>query len=470
VRLTRTGGTWLLLAALGVALGIGLVLRRSAASVRQLPDGTSVTLAKVSFGKRHSMRRDNRWQDRLYPLLPEALARRLGCRYEKFETASDRWLFWAAWTVPFQNNHHVAFLYDEHGCFIGRSGHCSSVDYLGLSPWFEGFGLAPAHPNTRTAELRLFPLDYQRGVDGNYVQPYVRPELARFVVPNPAYRPHQPPAADPLPFTRKMGGLEFTILEFCTGVDRTGHPFRSPRIPEDAGSKARVIITENGQRTKNWVPTGILQVLDGNRTKVEGHYLAWNSSGDPPEYWLQGPPLCSEAIYRMQVGFEQAAGFAENLVCSFQLPVPPGGQLLLTNLEATLHGWHIQIEGVAGTNGTLPGILNREGTHLFRNTHYPYTLGLRLRPPRAPAAHAVPASGPGAGESEISLVEARDDQGREIGLPRRASWNEAPESVFYGLNVPPGARSMTLRFAFVQPLLVEFNVKPTRFQPKLGAP
>ncbi len=457
---------WTAVGLLVALLVVGIALVNPTADVRQLPDGTFVSLAKVTFGKAHRMRLGNRWQDHLGVLLPDALATRLGSHYEKIASTRDRWLFWVSWTRPMNESYHEAALYDDHGCCLGWAGRCNSTMYRGASPWFEGFAFTPAPPSTRTAEVRLFPLQYERDREGRYL----KPELARFTVANPAGRSRTERPADSFPVTHRLGEIQFTLLELWTGVSRPSGSIRAPEIYRDEGSKARVAIARGNQPARDWSPLGILEVRDENGNEVEGYYQAWNSSGDSPEYLLQGPPLCSEAVYRVRVGFEQTGGLPNDRVREARLPLPAASGTVLTNLELVFPAWKLQVRGLAGTNSPLPGATDADGNHILRGSTYSHALSVDLTP-RAAAHPTNPTTGlVQDGESKVRLIEARDDQGREIGNPRTSRWNSAPTSVHYALEVPPGAKEMVLRFAEVRPVIAEYRVKPRRFKTESSSP
>ncbi|MCX6902783.1 MAG: hypothetical protein NTW03_04775 [Verrucomicrobia bacterium] len=439
-----------------------ILFAKSTADVRKLSDGTFVSLAKVTVGRAHRMRLDNRWQSHLGALLPDALATKLGGHYERFSTARNRWVFWVSWTRPMDQNYHEAALYDEHGCFLGWTGRCHATSYQGASPWFEGFSFAPAPPNTKTAQIRLFPLQYERDRQGRYL----KPELARFTMSNPSYSRRRETVAEAFPITHSLEDINFTVVEVWTGVSRPGSGIRAPEILQDEGSKARVGIARGGQPARHWAPLGILEVLDESGNTVEGYYQAWNSSSDAPEYLLQGPPLCSEAVYRVLVGFEQTGDLPEAQVREFRLPVPPASEALLTNLEAFFPEWRLQLRGVAGTNATLPGATDSDGKHLFRGASYTHAFSVdvdKREPVRPPPASTGRVR---YGETRVRLLEVRDDQGREIRNPCTASWDPTPRNRHYALNVPPGAKEMILRFAELRPLMVEYRIQPKRFKAK----
>lgn len=64
-----------------VAFGsVVALMRKQAAQTWRLPDGSELSLAKVTYGKTHEMRSGNGWRDYLYPVLPLKWRAKLGCQ------------------------------------------------------------------------------------------------------------------------------------------------------------------------------------------------------------------------------------------------------------------------------------------------------------------------------------------------------------------------------------------------------
>ena len=60
----------------------------------RLPDGSELSLAKVTYGKKHEMAYGNRWRDFLYPVLPAGLRTKLGCNGVTRTTADPAVVVW----------------------------------------------------------------------------------------------------------------------------------------------------------------------------------------------------------------------------------------------------------------------------------------------------------------------------------------------------------------------------------------
>jgi hypothetical protein len=78
-----------------MAFGCVVVLvRKQATQTWRLPDGSELSLAKVTYGKTHEMVYGNRWRDYLYPVLPVSLRVKLGCDGVTRTTASPAVVVW----------------------------------------------------------------------------------------------------------------------------------------------------------------------------------------------------------------------------------------------------------------------------------------------------------------------------------------------------------------------------------------
>src|SRR5258708_22193132 len=71
-----------------VAFGcVVALIRKQAGQTWRLPDGSKLSLAKVSYGTTHEMAYGNGWRDYLYPILPTEFRAKLGCKVGKLIAA-----------------------------------------------------------------------------------------------------------------------------------------------------------------------------------------------------------------------------------------------------------------------------------------------------------------------------------------------------------------------------------------------
>lgn len=78
-----------------LALGCVVVLmRKQAAQTWRLPDGSELSLAKVSYGKNHEMNYGNGWKDYVYPVLPTDWRSKLHCKVTYVTTTHDAFVIW----------------------------------------------------------------------------------------------------------------------------------------------------------------------------------------------------------------------------------------------------------------------------------------------------------------------------------------------------------------------------------------
>ena len=80
---------------IGVLAAILLMPRTPRAGPWRLADGSELSLAGVTYGKHHTMRYGDRLVDYLYPILPNALRKRFGCKVTTLDTAdTDAVVIW----------------------------------------------------------------------------------------------------------------------------------------------------------------------------------------------------------------------------------------------------------------------------------------------------------------------------------------------------------------------------------------
>ena len=87
---------WVLLAVVVVGSIVWFARPKPAPApiVITLPDGTKITLAKVTTGPKHRYRYGFGWQEIVYPCLPRFLKAKLRPRQIEFTTTPDKLMFW----------------------------------------------------------------------------------------------------------------------------------------------------------------------------------------------------------------------------------------------------------------------------------------------------------------------------------------------------------------------------------------
>jgi hypothetical protein len=122
------------------------LMRKPAAQTWRLPDGSELSLAKVTYGKTHEMRSGNGWRDYLFPVLPASLRAKLGCNGVTLITGDPTVVVWF-WLknqpppgillsgLPSTTRSYHLVVVDENGEIGVGSGQFNSTPELELDNW-----------------------------------------------------------------------------------------------------------------------------------------------------------------------------------------------------------------------------------------------------------------------------------------------------------------------------------------------
>jgi hypothetical protein len=434
-----------------------------------LPDGSQLTLLKVTHGTNHVCRYGNRWQDLLYPILPQKLRTKFPPRVMTFPSGSgDTVMVWlrhdggatsTSWPPPF----YLAAA-DEKGLESGLQHSASLTRTLntinpattppvgaapvrvslvgGSSSQISGWEQREYPRRAARFEIRV----YQEEAGGK-----VRP-MGAFAVRNP--RPGQVPnwTAETLPATRRTNELEITLTSLQTGL--TGNETGQGPAGEGARSFSRATfqLKENGARTEKWSVCGISASNAAGEVRPGGSYGSHWLRGEhkldfPSALWPEEP------AWKLLVDFARTEDFpSDDLWIIKDVKIPLRGELMEARAVTNLHHAELEFLGVSGAKAKLPdgyaGIRPNGNIHL--RTPHPMD-GLR-----------------------IVLVEARDDQGRKLeakGSTARASMGgrgNTPREMQHGfaVEIPRDAKSLDITFAVTRVRRIEFLAKPVMFESK----
>ena len=302
--------------ALGALLLLGLVFVKTrptgSAPSTPLPDGSVVTLEKVTFGKNHVYTLEPEWRSALRARLPGFLSKFLGDpKFTARQTFPKDYL--VIWLVrrgpppvdlsssPFWDHFETV---DEHGCRfpIQSWGNNGGRDFQLTGLYAENF---PRRGPSFTLNV------YGAG----------RAPLASFQVPNPVAGPFPRWRAEELPITRKSGEFELTLADLKAHRSPTGECYAAPRFE----------VRRNGAPDSEW---GRQEVRYSDETGNESYALC---------------PF--EPVWKMDVMFYRTieARFAESEIWRLRgLPVPTPGHLTAINQAHDLNGISIEALVLAG--------------------------------------------------------------------------------------------------------------------------
>ncbi|HEU4754092.1 MAG TPA: hypothetical protein VFU47_13360, partial [Armatimonadota bacterium] len=403
---------------------------------RSARDGSKFDLLAVSYGRQHRYVDGNGLQ-RLAVAINPAFGRALGATVSETALAKDGLVFWLRRREPGANGAATSSAYlravafDEHGCEYRQSS--------GIS-----FPQAPGLVTTHSVTLAAFPrraktvgLRLQR--ESGAPTPVVE-----FVIPNPARGPFPRWQPEPLPATRRAGGVEFTLAEFSTGVKTPSYPNRA----DWTGVTLRC--TRNGRPTRDWAENQIqLEDATGNRLDFDSWATEDTAGGQRILFGavqpLKGPALCPlEPAWKVRVTWARVGvgAFAPSELWTVRrVPVPRGKALVPCIRAATLRGTRMVLEGTVPAHVVPPHSLwGGWDSPTVRMSTSPIDLNVR-----------------------IDLVRAVDDRGREVKtLGGGTSTDGINRSHLFAVEPAAGARTMDLTFALQRPRVTEFIARPGR--------
>jgi hypothetical protein len=437
ILLVGAGATW---------LGV----RQPRRQTISLPDGSQLTLLKVTHGTNHVCRYRKRLQDFFYPILPQRLRTKFPPREMKFTSSdADTVMVWLRHdgartlsrpplfflTVADENGLESQLL---HGANVTRTLNARN------EPAFEATASATQISGW---ELKSFPRQAGRFMLRVYRQEgagKVNP-VGEFAVRNPPLRAFPIWTTDSPLRVRRTNGLEITLTKLETGL--TGKEIGHGPAGEGAKSFSRATFTvkENGAPTEKWSVCGISVANAAGEIRPSGSY---GSSWEHGEHKVDfDGALWLEAAWQLKVDFARTGDFpADELWFIKGVSVPRPGELAQARVVTNLHLVELEFLGVSGSEANLTedyaGILAHSNIHM--RTPHPMD-GLRL-----------------------VLVEVRDDQGGKLaakGSTSRTSMGgrgNTPRDMLhgFGVEIPEDAKTLDITLAVTRVRSVEFLAKP----------
>jgi hypothetical protein len=451
----------------GVLLVLGgitwVISQRPSPQTISLPDGSQLTLLKVTHGTNHVCRYGNRWQDLLHPILPQKLRVKFPPRQMTFTSGGgDTVMVWlrheggtattGGWPPPF-----FLAVADEHGLEsrllqspnVTRSLNVQNpvattptgarpvrVQLVGSSTQMSGWELKFFPRRVEQFGLRV----YRHEATGKVVR------VGEFHVRFPRSDNFPIWAAEPLPSTRRTNGLEISLTKLETGL--TGKETGHRPAGEDAKSFSRATFTmkENGTPREKWSVCGIGASNAAGEVRPAGSYGSLWQRGEHKVNFEGG--LWLEETWKVNVDFARTGNFPSDELWFIKgVSVPKPGELMEARVVTNLHHAELQFLGVSGAKAVLQEDYAGIQPHANIHVRMPHPMdGLRL-----------------------VLVEVRDDQGRKLatnGSTARTSMGgrgNTPKEMLHGfaVEIPDDAKSLDITLAATRVRSVEFLAKPS---------
>lgn len=418
----------LLVLTVGIATGLAQIGGPSNPNpqVIQLKDGTRLTFLGVTHGGNQTAPgyEDLATANRIY-------------------TGEDTTVVWVeAEHKPGQWPDYELLVYDEAktaGVHTGKSTSSRVKDGVD----FQGFML-PAFPRRDSRMIvRAKPYDGPVG-DG------------QFVVTNDLKGPFPEWMPEALPITKSDGDFEVTLTNFvaCVPVPQTkgAYPWGPDRglPPDDPGNQCVQIgfdFRQNGRAVTNWYPR-LITTTDATGNKLTSWIAGWSDTYPPKRkenrgyYYRSG--LWPEEAWKVRLEFTRSSGFDSNEIITFtNLPVKSGDQ----------QDWDDEWNWDGRATDFMDATVN--GVHL--NLLAPLLVPDRYQPGQKRICVNIGADPNPSKQMRLTILQATDDQGRDLWAPLEAVWTT--HYVLDFANVRE-TKTLTLKLALHKSRFAEFTVKP----------
>lgn len=421
----------------------------------RLPDGSEISLAMVTYGQKHRMRYDDRWQDVLYPILPANVQAKFGSRVAMHTSSTSNaivvWIWsrkmpgalptMGASTLP---NYQLATV-DENGLeskvlFGPNCNYSLSKNGDTLSGW----ELQAFPRGSKQIGIRL----YTGGVNGNDTL------IAEFKIPN-RVRVNRSTSwiAEQLPATRKTNDLEVSLVKLETGLTADGTGMLPLTKDARSFSVGEFTMREHGHPTEDWSVTQIEAAANSGEIHPMGrsqNSSRWRNHTNFFSFacalWLEEP------AWRLKVEVSRTAHFPPTELWIIRdIAVPASGQNNEISAHTNMYGEEIEFLGVSSPNAKLPQDWTKMQPEANLHVRTPFPLS----------------------DAHLKLVEVRDDQRRKLmtgGFAIRSSTGSrgaTMRQMDYGfaVGIPDDAKTLEVTFAFTQSRYVEFLAKPVMAEP-----
>lgn len=420
----------LILAAL--LLGLGTVAwlwlaQRSRQQLR-LPDGSTLVLARVTYGQRHVERVGRHLRDFLVPFVPENIARKLNCNYLALGDTNSLvvWLECDGITTG-QALRLRLTTFDEHGCEFRITEPCDArfrtPGYALLAAEFGTFPRRAATIGLRVSESRA---------TGGYAL------LGEFTFPNPSPRTFPTWRAEPLPVTKLVETVPITLAELKGGIYGRSSPPQLPLPGEDCGFLLKFRFGEPGKPGPAWSFEGVRGLSDAaGQTVAQGGY-AGNRVSDHEYHVVVAGGLCLNEPVRVRAEFARERDFPSEEVWTVKnIPVPDESSASHIDATNTLRGVRLNVLGIIGAK--CPGPDPRRS--------------LASMPVLLVTASPLPA------DTAFKLIQVVDDRGSALTSGAQSSLSG---TYVFGLPLRRETRSIDATLVVTRRLATEFIAQPTR--------
>jgi len=439
----------LLVTAVGALLLVWLT-REAQPRTWPLPDGSVLSLGKVTFGANHVFRYGNRWQDFLYPIVPQAMRNKFHFKVATLTSGrTDSIVVWLQRSTRTSKPRFTRLagpkpfclaVLDEHGLESSLLDASGSISILAAGRDIIGLELHDYPHRARRIGIRI----YSQKPEGTFI--------GEFTFRNKTKEDYPVWHPEPLPVSKHANDLEVSLLKLESG---TAEDF--PAMPEATGAtaaltRATFAIREKNLTDQNWSVTRILATSASGERRGSPGGRSWGSIHSVD---FQGPLWVDEPAWKLRVEVSRTTNYPPGQIWKITgVPVPQTKQLVGGGALTNMYQAELEFLGLSAPGALLPSrhvaVDARWNAHI--RTPYPVD------------------------ELRFSLIEVRDQLGH-IGELRgvRSTTSDGgrgitPREMLYafGFDLPEGAETLDLTFAVTRSVYVDFQVRPTLAKAKSG--
>ncbi|HXT38810.1 MAG TPA: hypothetical protein VN887_02185 [Candidatus Angelobacter sp.] len=411
--------------------------------VRRLPDGSTLELRQVAFtnGFQYHHQTGNRLQRLIGPIMPAFVRNRFfssGSGSFGFGNDGNANLFAITVNRGGVINSSLARLrvFDEQGNFYDASWGANTLGFPGEVA--QGWQIRAFPRRSKTVGLRFL----APTADGGWTN------AAEFVVRNPACADYPQWTPEPWPSTKSDGNLAVTLGEFQSGGRMSGNRGRGDEQTAPRKTRVAFDFTEADRPANGSWRIQKLTISDvtGNRWSPYLDFvdqdLDWATNGTVEFFGALWP---GEDAWKLEAECVRTAGFsADELWEAPPIQLPAFGQLTDLTNNWRHDGIAIRLIALASPNTDHSGSFKWVAKWWGEDKNKVYSLALKL--------------GPELKSHRLSVVQAVDQDGREIEIVQHGNQDYVEQAVF--LKPRPESRGLKLTFALQRSRFVRFLARP----------
>ena len=405
-----------------IGFAAALILLKPQSQTITLPDGTILTLGKVTCGKRPNL---HEWD---------------GSFYENDNTNSTLNIWLRRQYPPDRRPEDYHFvLLDESDYFAAEpTWNMFRSIQKGADTEFISFGTFPRRDAKLSLQIRQWPAapTDEWFTNREFWKKTVKGE---FAFANPARGPFPNWQPQPLPVTQRDGDLEVTLTKLLFGISEHRGGELHTSDPDDRAVSAAFRIKQNGNIATNWQP---VQIDEWDATGNHAVNNTWGNNHRADEdvvtYQWGLPP--DEPAWKLRAEFSRTSDFSDDELLAFtNVPIVTNKVFHVDQSADVLDAF--AKKDFAGTTIYIFSVRQSEDP----DDHGKEQLRFQMKPPPEGL--------------RLTLLKVTEERGREI---KCSLWNWGVSAYNYALDNPGDAKSITVTLALHRSRYAEFIVKPEK--------